>query len=227
MLRLYIGILVPVSILFPLTAAIGRNPLLSRAAKSIVHYLAFSALINAVSILVARKGINNLPLLHLFTPLEFALLCRFYCLSLNLKRKTYLFFLIGFTLLSFLNSVLMQSIFSFNTYARSLEALFLLVFSLLLFYNLLISEQTAEWYHNPISWFNIGIFLYFSGSLFLFLLSQVLLQDKFFNETAWVIHATLVLIMYLFFTAAFFSYKKQRQSDIIRMNLKNNYPGIG
>jgi hypothetical protein len=210
MLKLYIGIIIPLSILIPLIVALYRYHQLPAPAKSIFHYLVFSGVINCIAIIMARNGINNLPLLHLYTMAEFVLLTIFYrqVFSRRIERLFYPYLAAIFAVFCIVNAVFFQPVFSYNTYPRTIESLLLIIMALLFFYKMLSSEQEGAWYKNTFTWFNIGLLLYFSGSLSLFLLSDVLLKNKQLNEMAWIIHATLVLVMYLLFASGFLNCKK-------------------
>jgi hypothetical protein len=217
MLRLYIGIIIPLSILIPLIVALYRYHQLPGPARSIFHYLIFSGIINCIAIVLARNGINNLPLLHLYTVAEFALLTVFYrqVFAPPAKRLLYPYGAIVFAVFCVINAIFFQSLFSYNTFPRTIESLLLIIMALLFFYKMLSAEQEGAWYKNMFTWFNIGLLLYFSGSLSLFLLSDVLLRNKQLNEIAWIIHASLVLVMYILFAGGFLSCKR----------IRTHYPG--
>jgi hypothetical protein len=212
MLKLYIGIIIPLSILIPLIVALYRYHGLPGPAKSIFHYLVFSGIINGIAIILARNGINNLPLLHLYTMAEFTLLTMFYrqVFSPRIGRVLYPYLAAVFAVFCIINAIFFQSVSSYNTYPRTIESMLLIIMALLFFYKMLSSEQEGAWYKNTFTWFNIGLLLYFSGSLSLFLLSDVLLKNKQLNEIAWIIHATLVLVMYMLFAGGFLHCKRTK-----------------
>ncbi|HYC29801.1 MAG TPA: hypothetical protein VEB42_13305, partial [Chitinophagaceae bacterium] len=64
-------------------------------------------------------------------------------------------------------------------------------------------------YPETVLWINAGLLLYFSGSFLLFLFFEVLANNRSANNLAWVLHATLVLLMYILFAIGFIRAKKQ------------------
>jgi hypothetical protein len=55
----------------------------------------------------------------------------------------------------------------------------------------------------------VGMLLYFSSSLILFALPELIRENKDMNRLIWSIHATFVLMMYLSFAVAFIKLKKE------------------
>ena len=201
----YIAIVAPLFILVPVVVAICKYRFLSPAAKVILAYLVVSGIVNALAIGLANHGINNMPLLHLFTLLEFSMLTFFYrIISL---RTFYPYSIFLFAALCVLNAVFFQPVYEHNTYSRSLEALLIIVMAVFFFYKMLNEATVSRWYQSSLVWFNMALLLYFSGSLFLFLFSQLLTYNRQANEIAWFMHATLVILMYLLLAIGFWQTK--------------------
>ena len=206
----YITYVVPLTILFPLIIGGFRYGSFDTKLRTIFYYLVLSAIISFTSIALAESGQNNLPLLHLFTLLEGVLILLFYqkCLDSYLHRIFFLIAGTGFVCFCFIDSLFIQNIFKFNTYSRFAEAFMIVCLALYFFYVTLGIETKEQWYRNSLILVNIGLLLYFSSSLLLFLFSQVLLSNRQINIAAWVIHATLVMIMYILFAIGFLQYRK-------------------
>src|SRR6201999_1594371 len=77
MLTTYMGVIVPSAILIPVSAGAHRYKKL-KASRLLFLYLLIGGIINLWGIILARKGINNLPLLHAYTVLEFLVVTLFY-----------------------------------------------------------------------------------------------------------------------------------------------------
>jgi hypothetical protein len=206
----YISYVVPGTILFPLSVAVLRYASIDMKLRIIFYYLLLSFFFNSVTTVLAESGQNNLPLFHLFTLLEGVLLLLFYreCLANYLRRNLFWFIMAGYLCFCLMNSLFIQHVFSFNTYSRFVEALMIISFSLYYLYTTLETKEPGQWYTDPLIMINIGLLVYFSSSLFLFLFSDVLLSNRQINILAWVIHATLVMIMYILFGIGFFNYRK-------------------
>lgn len=154
---------------------------------------------------------NNLPLLHVFTVLEFGLIVSMFKRSLNVYlSKIGIYLLIGlFTIFSLLNSVFYESIFTFNAFARAVEALIIILLSLLYFYSTLRNMTEKDLVSSPMFWISSGVLLYFSASLFIFIYSNILFGETKNSFTIWGLHAIMSIILYIFYTIALWVKPKQ------------------
>ena len=109
---------------------------------------------------------------------------------------------IGFPLFAIMNSLYLQSLFHFNSYARGIEALIMIVFCLIYIAK---DHEEGSWGSVPENWVNAGILLYFSGSISQFTFSNVVSvhAPQYFKMIIWDIHATFVWIMYVLFSVGF------------------------
>lgn len=211
---IYTGVIVPVSVLIPIGIAVSKRKHTNRPLKIIWYYLLLDCLINVLAVVLANRKINNLPVLHVFTIIEFVLMSFFY-LSI-LKHETVgtiiKYLLVIFPIFCVLNFLFFQSIYQFNTYARPVEALIIMGCSLAYFAQS--NDAETSWSLNPVNWINIGILLYFSGALFIFSFSNLTvnkMNEKYYaiNILMWNIHATLLLLMYLLIAFGFSKCSKQ------------------
>jgi hypothetical protein len=111
--------------------------------------------------------------------------------------------MIGYPVLCVINFTFFQSIYQFNTYTRPLEAIIIIVFSgIYLGGDGNFDKKGAN--NNPGRWVSSGFLLYFCSSLFQFIFSNVVSHgaSKNVKLIIWNIHATFVLIMYIFFFIA-------------------------
>ena len=201
---LYLGVIVPASTLIPITIGIIKYRRLVRRQRALLLYLCMAVTVNAIATIYSHH--NNLPLLHVYTMLEFILLVRYYVLVFS-GRKTVPYLVaaaIIFPVFCVVNFLFIQSIYTYNSYTRPVEAIFLVLCSLLYF----AAPETGEepWADVPDNWVNAGILLYFSGALAQFSFSNVLEATAPHSVIMLilVLHATLVLIMYILFTISFY-----------------------
>lgn len=199
------GIIAPAFILFPVVAALVRFQYLGRPAKMVLFYLLVAGVVNTSATLMAKNGIRNLPLLHAFTMVEFVLVSLFYYFLFPKRRNILLGSMVVFGLLCISNSVFLQSIWTYNSYTRSLEAILICLLGLFYFLDNMEREKP-----HPIgaNWFNSAFLMYFAGAFFLFLLSNLIVGNKAANTVIWNIHATLVLLMYLMHGIGFLKWKQ-------------------
>lgn len=208
MKNIYMGVVVPLTIILPVFVALIRFRHLPRQGKVILFYLLMSSIVNIAATTLAKQKMNNLPLSHIYTFIEFIFLAEFYKIVLGEKKLItglQLFFLLACVL----NTIFFQDIYKFNSYTRSLEALIIMLLSVNFFAKMFTDHLGSKLLNNEGFWFNTGMFLYFSGAFMLFIFSNFILQasSKSFN-IIWNLHATFVLIMYILFTLGFIKCKK-------------------
>ena len=98
------------------------------------------------------------------------------------------------------------SMYAYNLVPRTLESIAIGTLAIIFFFRQLNPGNRRP---EAASWMNAGLLLYFSGSFFLFLFFEVIAKARSVNNLAWVLHATLVLLMYLLFTIGFLRTRKQ------------------
>lgn len=144
---------------------------------------------------------NNMPSLHLLTVLEFLCISFFYNSSFRhfYLKKISLIAGVGFTLFSIGNSLFFQDIYTYNSYARGLEAFLVICLSLLYFYETLQRQEIVRLEHSPTFWFNTAFLLYFTSTQFLFLFNNLILTtySKDISNLFWKVHAFVCILYYL------------------------------
>jgi len=206
------GVIVPLAVLIPLTIAIMHFGKLRPAEKITALYLLLGGISNGIGRYLAERSISNLYVQHIFTCVEILLACFFFREALPGKRiKKWLpVVAVIFIIAAVLNSLFIQEIAVHNSYARSISALIVIALCLYFFKTKLATG--FNWKRDPLFWFVSGFLIYFSSSLFLFILSNVtfITMSKQLAWALWDIHATMVLIMYLLFAAGFWYAKYNR-----------------
>jgi len=212
----YQGLIVPLSILIPITVAAIYYKYLCRAVHILLLYLLASGIINLTAII--QSSTNNHPLLHLYTIVEFVLLMIYFRRidkGTSLQRLSNML-LVFFPLLCIINVLFFQSQYSFNTYVRPIEALIFIVYSLRFFIISANIENEESWSSGSLNWINSGLLLYFSSSLFLFIFSNTisirLSHDV--KMVIWNIHDSFVLILYLLMAYGFSKCKPSQKTSI-------------
>ncbi len=180
---------------------------LSKALKIITWYLILSVVTQAVSLLLWKKGINNLPLLHVFTILEFFLLFTYYSFQGKPLLTRFWFYLVSvlFLLFALLDAFVLENLHSFNIYTRSLEAFVFIGLSVHWFIRSLTIESKAVFQdQNALKYMNAGFFIYFSGSLILFAFSNYINHLGYpLLMNIWTLHTLLLIVLYLFIFTGF------------------------
>jgi hypothetical protein len=168
-------------------------------------FLFLSYLIQFASLLFWLNRKNNMPLLHFYVGAGFVMLAVFYKKVLEDFISGILIYTIAavFLLLTILNSLFVQPVLTFNSYALSLESVLLIIFSLST-YILLLDETVKEKRKSMLSsinWINSGIFIYYVSNLLIFYFSGYFSKyfSAEFNRYTWVLHSFFSVVMYTFF----------------------------
>lgn len=197
-------IIVPGSILIPIFILIFKFKIAKTEFRLLFYYLIISGLINTTALILTRYHVSNLPLLHLYTIVE-AVFILSYLRQIfeDAKIKKILLFIIFiFPIVCILNFSFLQSIYTFNTYTRPLEAILITFFCILYLYR---SGFSENWLNNPINWINMGILIYFPAACIIFILSNYFIasSNAVLKTMVWNVHAALVLLMYLIWARGF------------------------
>lgn len=161
-------------------------------------YLILSVVLRLIMKALWTNGLNNLWLLHLSTLTEFifySLFFRHVFLELNWFKKNFNYFLLTTSAIIILNSILFESIFEFNTNARSLVQVLLILYVILYFFDAFGKVDFADPINQSTSLVCFGVLVYYSGSLFIFMFGNLFFDQK--SEAYrifWVVNAVLSLI---------------------------------
>ncbi len=197
----------PWIIIAPFLLAVARYNRLSKALKIITWYLMLSVVTQAVSLILWKESINNLPLLHVFTVLEFLLLFTYYSFQSKplFTRSWFYTILVLFLSFALLDAFVLENLHSFNIYTRSLEAFIFIGCSVHWFiHSLTIESKVVFGEQNALKYMNAGFFIYFSGSLILFAFSNYINHlGRPLLMNIWTLHTLLLIVLYLFIFTGF------------------------
>lgn len=206
------SVVVPSFVLVPIVMAIARYKVLTQETRVVFYYLLVTAVAHVVTIEMARRSIPNLVVFHFFTIVEALFFLRFFLLLFSdpIMRKLIRILMIAFTLFCLVNLVFFQSIAFFNTYTRLIECIIFILLNLVYWWADGSKETNTRWAAVPVNWILSGILLYFASASFLFIFTNFMFSKYSLavNLMVWNVHATLVLIMYLLFAAAFYQCRK-------------------
>ena len=139
----------------------------------------------------------NLPLLHLYTVGEFFLFSLFYRLILDEHSifRRYFTHIVGAVLvLVVLNSIFIQHLFEFNSYAKTLVQLVIILCALDYAFRFSEQAEMETQMNRSLRLINAAVLLYYCGSLFVFMSSQFELQTGGALQILWDINTVLNLI---------------------------------
>ena len=186
----------------------------TKTLKHLFHYIFLLAFIELGAIVASSYlKVNNLPLLHILTLGEFVFLSLFYQKIIakpNLKSNRFLLFIAFISLLIIGNSIFLQEIYIYNSYAKSLVQGIVIIYAILYFYNLTVHVDVDSYNTHTIDTIDINsqdqkslrlinssILLYYSGSLFIFMFGNHYKQNQDIYIMFWMFNASLALLHYI------------------------------
>lgn len=178
---------------------------LSHELKVFSWFIFFSGLIQFVSLAFWFAHRNNMPLLHLYVAGSFLLLTWFYSTLLRgFINKKVLWSVAGaFLVFTTINSIFIQPVNTFNSYALTIESVLILILSLFTFTFFLnnIVKETRRRDIKSLTWINSGLFAYYSSDLLIFYFGAVITQtlSTSLNQYTWVFHSFFSIVMYTCF----------------------------
>ncbi len=207
---IYMGIVVPVSIIIPICFAIAKYRTFPAELKIVTWYLYFNGITNIITGILASNNINNMPALHIYTALEFIIISIFYkkILEGTIIGKYIHVIILSFLILCVINVVFFQNLNTYNSYTKSLEAIIVISLTIAYFKKTLDKIDILRTIKNINVYINSGILIYFSGSFTLFIISNTISANSSLSNLTWNIHATFLLVMYVLFSFALWQYKK-------------------
>lgn len=202
---------VPFIVPIPLIIGIIRKKYLIQELLIIFIFICNSVFFEVISKTMASYKIPNLYLFHLYVLMEFLFISWFYYelfkkyVSPKIIPAIYVFF-VAFSLI---DTFVWHNPFSFNSYAKTLECMIIVIYTVFYLYKTFDEFQDEDPSDTPIFWINAGFLFYFSGCLFLFTFSNfILTQGKPMGMVVWAIHALFIIIMYLLISVGLWKSKR-------------------
>jgi hypothetical protein len=193
----------PILLAVVYTASIYRQ--LRPELKVFSWFIFFSGLIQFASLACwfARK--NNMPLLHLYVAGGLLLIAWFYSTVLSgfISKKVIWSVALAFLLFTTINSLFIQPVHTFNSYALTIESVLIVIlalFTFTFFYNNIVKETSGRDIKS-LTWINSGLFVYYSSDLLIFYFGAIITQtlSTSLNQYTWVFHSFFSIVMYTCF----------------------------
>jgi hypothetical protein len=191
-----------VIVLLPIIISLIKFKALGPHLKALSFFLYITAILEVLSLYCASRGINNFFLFHIHTVFEYGCLALVYYYLFNSKiiKRVLLGSIVLVAVFAIADPIFIENIASMNTIPRFINSILLIVLSMLFFYKIFIDMKIFPLGSHPMFWINTGILIYFSGTLFLFIFSNSLMEqsDQTYWES-WIIHSILNILLNLFF----------------------------
>ena len=205
-----------VSWIVPLPFIIGfiKKKHLVNELKIIFFFTCNSIIFELISRTMAVYKITNLYLFHLYVLTEFFFISWFYyeVFKRHIPPKTVPTIFLIFIVFSLIDTFVLHNPFTFNSYAKTLECLIIVGYTVFYLYTTFDEFQDEDPSDTPTFWINAGFLFYFSGCLFLFTFSNfILTQGKPMGMIIWALHAFFIIIMYLMIALGFWKLPLNRK----------------
>ena len=154
-------------------------------------------------------GIHNLWLINIYTILEYSLFTAFYLILFNLSRNWKLIVGLFYILaVAVMISVTVSQSFSehLNSASMGMKSIILICSSVFYFKVMLEKLEFDTPWANPLFWINSAVFLYFSGSFFIFIFSEY--RDISRVIYLWDLHNIIHIIYNLLILVGFWKARK-------------------
>ncbi len=160
----------------------------------------------AADILLLRLKVYRTYFYGFFTLVEYTIFS--YFIYLSYKRKLFKRLLIWFYpvfCVILVYSILHKYItnYNFDYLSSSLEAILIIIYSIVFFYEQLQNPEVYFFYTSKSFWIIIAILIYMSATLFLFISTSILLSDSPQTKTLWFINNAANIIKNILFAIAF------------------------
>ncbi len=173
--------------------------------KIFSFFIFLSGLTELVSKVLWFQKINNFPLLHFYVAAGFLIICWFYSSVLQefVSKKIIWGGAALFTVLTVVNSIFYQSIYSFNSNALVVQSILIIILSLstfILFLNDIVRDKRPSLIKS-LNWINSGLFIYYLSSLLIFYFSNFFTENfpVLLNQYTWALHMLFSTTMYACF----------------------------
>jgi hypothetical protein len=157
--------------------------------------LIWAFLIQILAHILAELVGNNMPLLHLYTLLEFVFISLFYkdILFKNYNFSRYFNYALGLVVVMIIyNSIFIEPLDEFNSNAKGLTQAIIISYAIIYFFNRISIDLIKN--NLILNRINAAIILYYSGSLFIFVFAKFLMENSLLiNEYFWEFNALLYL----------------------------------
>lgn len=175
---------------------------MNRALRLFSWFLFISGVIQAASLVLWFLSKNNMPLLHVYVAAGFISLAIFYHHVLRDFIDRRLMVLLAGSFLGFtvLNSLFLQPVYTFNSYALTAESVIILIFAvstLLLGQHEVTSENQRQGFAS-LNWINAGLLIFYTSDILIFYFGDSLIDffPSYMNRYAWVAHSFFSAMMY-------------------------------
>jgi hypothetical protein len=200
----------------PFIVGIAKKNKMVKELYIIFFFTLNSVIFEFISVFLWYYKLPNLYIFHIYVLSEFFFISWFYhkvfekYLSPKIISSTFIVFII----FSLIDSFVLHNPFTFNSYAKTLECVIIVAYTVFYLYKTFDEFQDEDPSDTPVFWINAGFLFYFSGCLFLFTFSNfILTQGKQMGMITWALHAFFNAIMNFLISIGLWKSDKKRPHD--------------
>lgn len=200
------------SSVIPFLVGLFYAPKENKPLKLFLIFTCVALIFDFISFITARNGINNLLLFYIYTLIEYVFIV--YFLSQIIKNKVIIKLIIISTPLLCLYIIyyafLIDGMLVFTPSVKSFEGLLISLFGGFYFLESYIKEDYIDMKYF---WINLGILVYFMGSMFTFLFLKDYSESNspITNKQLWMVHSFCNIIANLLYSLGFISNLRQHK----------------
>lgn len=170
---------------------------LEKMQKAIFLLILLSLITDASAHWIIHNGGNHQYIYRVFTIAEFTILTFVFAQNISPFLPIRLFQIIGLTFFAFalVDLLWITDIEQFNSYLTAIEGILMIFYALIFFYKTLNELKIKELEKSPMVWLGIGVLLYFSSSLFIFLFTNYVESSNNTLFIIWGIHGIFSIIL--------------------------------
>lgn len=171
-------------------------------------FLLVSFIVQIWASYLSLRKMPNLFLVHYYTFFEFIFLSLFYSKLINkykFVRQYFLTFITIVGLLIILNTIFLQPLTEFSSNARTLAQSIYIIYAIAYFFQEIATYKKTV-YERMIININSAVLIYYSGSFFIFLFSNISNIMVAGYDIFWIINALLYLIFQLLIFLALWTF---------------------
>ena len=155
---------------------------------------------------------NTMPILHIYGIISFTLLFLFYSYVLRGFVNQKIFKVLGtlFVIYWLINSIFIQSIFEYPSLPSSLGDILIIILTITYFYKVMLEAKIEKLANEPLIWINTAMLIYYTGSLFVYVLYNVILEvSREFSKITVKYYSALMALFYILIAIGFLKARKK------------------
>lgn len=187
---------------------------LSQADKWLCYLMLLSVLQEFIAYAAAKALRNNLFTYHVYNPLELLVICFYFNESIDVLKGRYLGVWIGLggMLLSLFCTLVLQPVWTFNSFFLMFEGFCVILLSLLAFYRILIKDDESSPLRKAHFWITACLLVYWSSTYTTWGLYTIFQQRNYYVDLAGNVISIANVLFYAGISLLFVRYLKLKPS---------------